>query len=543
MDIKNIDNLLQNALKSSEKPDAELVKKVKYNLSKKEEENLKKPTAKRTFGRVAAILIASLIITSTVFAAGIYLGSFDRLRQTIGGEQAELLYPLEITNLPEPIAPEERISDPVTDSTIIDLNEEEEDIFQDNIRVELVAISVIDHVVDIYVTLEDLAGNRLDGDFAAGHIVHPTGEEGQRIGGVSGSCQIISRDNGVVTLRSRQFFTHSVAGMELMYALDGISYNRRRYSNRDIDIDFGTVSLSPQPHLQFVSDFDSISLGWVGGDDSRFRRLGVNEHGDTIGESYIAGSLGEQIQNTGGLPVLQPHLHDIEMGISGVNTTISSIGIIDNRLHIQSYNHAPRNYVGLRDPYGNQVNANLIFLFDIDSNGQPIPAPRQLYPNDYGCGLYFEKIFEIDLGRLSEYSLGITFSTSDRIQFRWHTYFEVERNEVQFTVDGLNVQLQRDEAVVTEIRVTPSLIHVMAECIGDGFETGSVGVVWPIEVVVHTANRAVQTIQNGGINSPNGTGTFIQNFFFDVIGNPLDLDDIISIEVDGERVEIAAVRS
>ena len=49
----------------------------------------------------------------------------------------------------------------------------------------------------------------------------------------------------------------------------------------------------------------------------------------------------------------------------------------------------------------------------------------------------------------------------------------------------------------------------------------------------------MQTVQNGGINSPDGTGTFFLNFLYDVDGNPLDLNAITSIEISGEIVNLS----
>ncbi|MCL2420994.1 MAG: hypothetical protein FWD03_03980 [Defluviitaleaceae bacterium] len=513
----DVDALLQKALNSSEKPDVELVKKVKHEWNK-EEAFLKKLSFRRTFGRVAAIAAASLIVSTTVFAAGMYLGSFDRLRGVIGGEQADLLQPLEISNLPEPEVV-------VVVNDVDDASDAEAAASDAEIRVELVAISVIDNVVDVYVTLEDLVGNRLDGDFAAGHIVHPVGEAGVRIGGVSAPCEIISREDGVVTLRSRQFFTHSIAGMELMYALDGINYNQRRYIGYDLGIDL--TALTTQPSMPFINDF--LPPTWMWGTDYTFRYTGeYGRYGDPMVETFLTGTIGEQVSRTGGLSVLQPHLHDVALDFGNIETLISSIGIVDDRLHVQL--HRLSDSVMLEDAEGNWISPNLGFEFNLDNDGNSIPVEEQRGP---GCGLYTELIFEIDLERLYEYRLIGFFMTADRISFNWSTTFEIERNEAQLIADGLAVPHGSD--VITEVRISPSLIHVKVEgdfALGEGARAASPA------VILHMEDGTVQTVQSGGINGRDEAGTIFVNLFYDVVGNPINLDEIISIEVAGEMAAL-----
>lgn len=70
--LNNMDFLLKKAMATSETPDAELVQKVKYRLSK-EEAILRKSTVKRSFSTAVAAVVALLAITTTAFAAWYFL--------------------------------------------------------------------------------------------------------------------------------------------------------------------------------------------------------------------------------------------------------------------------------------------------------------------------------------------------------------------------------------------------------------------------------------------------------------------------------------
>jgi len=182
----------------------------------------------------------------------------------------------------------------------------------------------------------------------------------------------------------------------------------------------------------------------------------------------------------------------------------------------------------LMDSQDNLVPNNLQFTFDLDNNGNPIPVENPYSPE---CGMYSELIFEIDMERLLEYTLVGFFWITDRLQFNWNVTFEVERNEAQIIADGLSIPYE--DAIITEIRVSPSLIHVKIE--GD-FGYNHTGVL-PPEMVIHTENGSVHPVQNGAINSPVGDGTVSVNFFYDV-ENPLDMSTISSIEIMGNKVTL-----
>jgi hypothetical protein len=186
MKNKNTDELLRAALKSTETPDAALIERVKLA-----------PKPKRGFTKAAIMLAAAFVLTATVFAAGFYLTSFDRLREVVGDEMADMLSPVGV-------------------GTLIG------EYYSDEIRIEVVAVGVFSNVVDLYITLEDLTGNRFDGEVMAMANVECTSRIGMS---ASTTPRIIHRDeNGVITLHSREFFVQPVSG-EMRFALRDIWYN------------------------------------------------------------------------------------------------------------------------------------------------------------------------------------------------------------------------------------------------------------------------------------------------------------------------------
>lgn len=72
MNNNNVDALLKKALKSTEKPDPQLLLNIKKNLIK-EETNVNKKIVRRSLGTVAAAVLAFMVLTTTAFAAWYFL--------------------------------------------------------------------------------------------------------------------------------------------------------------------------------------------------------------------------------------------------------------------------------------------------------------------------------------------------------------------------------------------------------------------------------------------------------------------------------------
>jgi len=144
-----------------------------------------------------------------------------------------------------------------------------------------------------------------------------------------------------------------------------------------------------------------------------------------------------------GIPVLHPHSHDIE--VSSVEfskcifiRSISSIGIINNRLHIQvrqavlmpysdteihcfCSNHCFFN-VELIDPQGMSVTPvpfnNHPAKFSVNNDGEIIVGESPYIDLEPGVPIYTEWVFDIDNEKLSEYKLTAEFSSYDWIELK-----------------------------------------------------------------------------------------------------------------------------
>jgi len=246
---------------------------------------MKKTVSKRKIGmRVLLIAAAFTIFATSAIVAGMYLNSFDRLREIIGEAQATGLQPVGIST-------------------------------EGGFRIEVVAVGINANTVDLYITLEDLVDNRLDGDIFVLADVWLAGDSLRR--SFPQFSRVIDQTNsGVVTLHTRTSFHNPIEGRALDFELYSIDYNFRT-AEHEINFDLSAIT----------------------------------EHSPA---AWIWNTL-----------ILPPHLHDIPVALEGFENVgdirISSIGLIDGRLHIQEqYNMTALhqwagNKVNLINPYGEVV--------------------------------------------------------------------------------------------------------------------------------------------------------------------------------------------
>jgi hypothetical protein len=159
--------------------------------------------AKSPMRFVITLAATATLLAVTAFAAASYIGSFERLRDVVGDETADMLHPVGM-------------------GTIVG------EYSSDEIRIEVVAVGVFANVVDVYITLEDLVGGRFDGlvgnfldsylrIFARVSCVFARGTS------VGTAPNIIHRnESGIITLHSREYFVNSVSGdMYFQLSIEG----------------------------------------------------------------------------------------------------------------------------------------------------------------------------------------------------------------------------------------------------------------------------------------------------------------------------------
>jgi hypothetical protein len=255
-------------------------------------------------------------------------------------------------------------------------------------------------------------------------------------------------------------------------------------------------------------------------------------------------------------PILPPHLYDTEISLEGFEDSgyisISNIGIIDGRLHIQEqYDMAALlrwygNKVSLIDPQGEIVlpllgahDNTASVSFRIDQQGN--------FYNDRGFNFvsdfpYLENVFEVDLNRLSEYRLVAFFDTHSRMALSWTVRFEVEvpDDPVEFLVkDGLDIWVEQYSSIVTEVQITPhSVILTGSQWLHLDDPTKPDDAMSPLmsmQVRINMADGAVVEVSLGWISMDFESRVFTEVRHIDA--ELIDLGSVVSVVLGGFTVE------
>ena len=422
MDMKDrqLDDLLKNALEVKEKPDAKLLLNLKSRI-RKEELTVKKPV-RRLFGTFAATIAIFVILTTTALAAVRYWSNFERLEEVIGSEQAGMLQPVEL-------------------GTVTEVN---------GIRAEVVAVGVFYNIIDIYLTLEDLEGDRLasgsmhegyDGDdsWALSYMIYT---ENSRMSSVMPTTIIDRSSDGIVTMHLRSEFSQEITEQEITFSLENIWFVGATYHEYAVDLDLQTLALAQPSALHF----------------DREQVIGMHRNSTRwgMGDSYwMRGNFAESFQGEG-LNILEPYQHDIELiNVDSVGLRLSSIGIIDGRLHIQIYN--PNQIYGsalitLRDANMEIVEAYMLLGFSRDEYGDFV----------HWGAVYNEAIFEIDLDSLADYQLHVlSVSFRDNIGLGWEINLDVE-NFGHLAFHALDITYDT-HVILQEVVINPMAVMVYGE--------------------------------------------------------------------------------
>jgi len=382
-----------------EMPDAEAIRLACHKTPQ--------PRRKPLTTAVAALL-ACFVFTTAAVAAGYYFGSFDRLREIIGPEQAEALTPIE---------------------TLFSVD----GFFHHGFRGELVAVGGRDaHVVDLFLTIEDMTGNRLADDFTVWANLKLMDNRNPVETASTPLTSIIDRTNcGIVTLHKRYVFQHSLQGEALNFTLNSIQYNHRR---NDYIVDFDLGTLTEQTPAAYLWD----------------------------------------------TPILPPHQHNIPItpeapgNWRSATMNISGMGLINGRLHIQKQygTHAlnlwVRDMVQLINPQGEYIpplhsteNNTQTLSFYIDAQGNIVNT--HTFGFNFAGFPYREHIFDVDVSHLSEYTLIIPFDVYDEARLNWQARFTIKMPHQQERIlAGLDIYLAKHAATLREIRITPFIVYMEA---------------------------------------------------------------------------------
>ncbi|MCL2854174.1 MAG: hypothetical protein FWE21_00985 [Defluviitaleaceae bacterium] len=285
------EKLIQNALGGVMTPQFDILKGIEEKMKPKK--SIKKG--------LAVAFAATLALGTTAFAAQ-QMGAFDRLRGIVGYQHANTLTPLEIVA-------------------------QQDDMLYDGIRVELVAINMSDRIgggLDVYFTLEDTRGNRLDGDFSVDTAITPV-EHGR---GTYAGTQIVNRDgNGVVTMRTSRHLPIPAEGMELTFFLNEITFEVQEEQFVPMPIKLADFLVEADRMIYQEAEPNP----W--GTSLQFGNITDVSDFVTLNEKYTNRIINE------GVPVLAlgnlnhplaPHFN-----FADARAQISSVGLVDGNLHVQ----------------------------------------------------------------------------------------------------------------------------------------------------------------------------------------------------------------
>ena len=405
-------------------PEYDILEGVKSQM------NQKHKTTRPRMKVVVLAAIFTLIFATGAWAAYQTTGGFGRLRLIVGEERAENLTPIEA---------EEILEIPYLSGGFRNPHE-------DRFAIELVAIyGEAGDIMDFYFTLEDLTGARQNCDFSVlGFVLHTGGSDGLYVLGRATEVIDIS-DDGIFTIRGRTdhmshrdengFFQTQgtwstppfaeglvpedvVRNGAVTITVTHVGFNVDYLDNPRIGFDLGTVQVLASDEIWLVtkSDFpEDFPFEW----------------------QFPSAEDRELLESTG-VPLPQIGLLNWEIDVHRVDTQISSIGIIDEKLYIVQWEPMPHyskfSGLSLRGPNGDTIHANRSLLFNLCPDGT---FYQGMYRRDTAISLFGEGYFsnnpyqilifeDLDLNRLGEYSISGIFATGYSVWLEWTTTFPVE---------------------------------------------------------------------------------------------------------------------
>lgn len=182
----------------------------------------------------------------------------------------------------------------------------------DGIRMEVVAAYIHEETAEIYITLEDLKGDRLDEttDLYDSYSIHMPYS-------ATGNCQKVGYDpeSGRLTylITVTQEEGQKIEGKKMTFSVGGYLSHKQNYENIEIPIDLTQVTDAP---------YQSV--------DSPARGGAMTGYSGLVTDVSKIEATEKEAQ---GYPVLVPQSADPDFPVEGVDFT--GIGYIDGELHIQ----------------------------------------------------------------------------------------------------------------------------------------------------------------------------------------------------------------
>lgn len=254
------------------------------------------------------------------------------------------------------------------------------------IRMEVVSAYIHENTAEIFITMQDLTGERID----ASIDLYDSYSINRPFGG-TGHCEQVGYDESSKTatflITLTEWGGQDIAGDKITFSLKRFLSNKQYYE--DIPIPFDAAEAETNPAVQPVE---------------------VN------GGSSLDGSHNFKNPFTALIPATAKKWFPVE----GIDLT--GMGYIDGKLHIQTavsdyMNNDNHGYPYFRDAMGNDIHCEMSFGFSVE--------PAESARIDY-----FEYVYDIPQSELADYSMLGYFVTADAMtEGGWSVTFPLEQGE------------------------------------------------------------------------------------------------------------------
>lgn len=399
--------------------------------------------------KLAIPLVASVFV---IFSAGVgaaRIPSFNNLVATVSPQIAIMLQPIEISSE------------------------------SNGIKMEVVAAMNDHEMAVIYVTLQDLTGNRIDETLDL-YDYSLTGAQ-------MFNSQIVDYDEktNTATLRIQGNGGKSLNDRKMNFRITSFLSDKQTY---EVEVDANLSEITRKPPQTVRLDMNNIPGG--------------------------GGNLYQKLEEQGVIQVLKPNKTEVNLPeIEFMH--VSNIGIIDNRLHIQTRwnkeNIDDHGYFYIVDDLGNAIKPTSI-SFGIDEEGH----------TNYGDD-YTEYIFDIESVDFEKQELmGHFVSNGKYTTGNWNTTFKMEAVQ-----DEINSDLNNNFGTWSSNRVSISPLGITL------YGTGKFNDSNNIAVSAKMTDGSVQTFDSM-FNYSDNKGITIK-FAFPL---PLDLSKVKTINVNDTEISL-----
>jgi hypothetical protein len=265
---------------------------------------------------------------------------------------------------------------------------------EDNgVRMEVVATYIHGDTAEIYITLQDLTGSRVDAttDLYDSYSIH-------RPFGSVAHCERVGYDEVTKTatflIEITEWGNQNIEGDKLTFSVGCFISDKHKYEDVPVNIDLGTLDGAPETR----------EITHFGGSGPKFKEYFVRDNKPSVPARVLVPAA------------------DVFPVVDGI--TVSGIGFVDGKLHIQTsetdaLKHDNHGFFYLEDKKGNEINYE--YYVGYIEYGEPGNEKTRVDYNEF--------VFDIPQSDISEYSLFGSFYTSGLYtEGNWSVTFPIEEN-------------------------------------------------------------------------------------------------------------------